>query len=125
MQAARSGQPSGSARSNASVADTAASTAERATPLYLSSQVTAAMSTSMSQDFAAPLARWAILSVTGPDAAAFLHAQFTNDVEALAPGHAQWNGWCSPKGRLLASFLLVRHAAGFFLLLPADIAPAI
>src|SRR3954469_10361512 len=100
MQEARSGQPSGSARRRISVAVAAASTAERATPLYLSSQVTAAMSTSMPQDFAAPLARWAILSVSGPDAAAFLHAQFTNDVEALPSGGAQWNGWCSPKGRL-------------------------
>src|SRR3954469_12342302 len=100
MHEARSGQPSGKARSSSSVAAAAARRAERATPLYLSSQVTAAMSTSMPPDFAAPLARWAILSITGADAAAFLHGQFTNDVEALPSGGAQWNGWCSPKGRL-------------------------
>jgi folate-binding protein YgfZ len=66
----------------------------------------------------------ALLSITGDDAAAFLHAQFTNDVQSLPVGGAQWNGWCSPKGRLLASFLLLRRAEGFLLMLPAEIAPA-
>ena len=66
----------------------------------------------------------ALLGVTGDDAAAFLHGQFTNDVEALAEGAAQWNGWCTPKGRLLATFLLIRHKGGFLILLPAEIAAA-
>ena len=67
----------------------------------------------------------ALLEVTGDDATQFLHAQFTNDVEALPEGAAQWNGWCSAKGRLLATFLLVRRAEGYLLMLPAEIAPAI
>ena len=79
----------------------------------------------MSQEFAAPLPDWALLAVSGEDAAAFLHGQFTNDVQALAVGSAQWNGWCSPKGRLLATFLLVRRPQEYFLLLPREIAPAI
>ena len=60
--------------------------------------------------------------MTGDDAAAFLHGQFTNDVESLGVGEAQWNGWCSPKGRLLATFLLVRRPGEFLLLLPAELA---
>jgi folate-binding protein YgfZ len=79
----------------------------------------------MPQDFAAPLTHNALLSVTGDDAVAFLHGQLTNDVQALAVGAAQWNGWCSPKGRLLATFLLVRRPGGFLLLLPAEIAAGI
>ena len=79
----------------------------------------------MPQDFAAPLPDWAALAVTGEDATAFLHGQLTNDVQALDAGAAQWNGWCSPKGRLLATFLLVRRADGYLVLLPRDIAPAI
>ena len=67
----------------------------------------------------------ALIRATGDDAAAFLHGQLTNDVNALATGGAQWTGWCSPKGRLLASLLLVRRADHFLLLLPAEIAPAI
>jgi hypothetical protein len=73
----------------------------------------------------ADLSNNALLSVSGDDAAAFLHAQLTNDVEALAVNRAQWNGWCSPKGRLLATFLLVRRPGEFLLLLPAEIAGAI
>jgi len=66
----------------------------------------------------------ALLSITGDDAAAFLHGQFTNDVQSLPQGAAQWSGWCSPKGRLLATFLLLRRAEGFLLMLPAELAPA-
>ena len=66
----------------------------------------------------------ALLRVTGDDAADFLHNQFTNDVKALAAGAAQWNGWCTPKGRLLATFVLARDADGFFLMLPAAFAEA-
>ena len=67
----------------------------------------------------------ALLAITGDDAAKFLQGQLTNDVEALELGQAQWNGWCSPKGRLLATFLLLRRPEGFIAMLPAEIAPAI
>jgi hypothetical protein len=67
----------------------------------------------------------AVLSITGDDATAFLHAQLTNDVESLPVGAAQWNGWCSAKGRLLATFLLLRREEGFLLMLPAEISGAI
>ena len=73
----------------------------------------------------ADLSHNALIEVTGDDATAFLHAQFTNDVEALPEGAAQWNGWCSAKGRLLATFLLVKRPGGYLLMLPAEIAPAI
>ena len=79
----------------------------------------------MPADLLADLSHNALLSVTGDDAAAFLHGQFTNDVEALGVGDAQWNGWCSPKGRLLATFLLLRRPGEFLLLLPAELAPSI
>ena len=60
----------------------------------------------------ADLSHNALLEVTGDDATAFLHAQFTNDVAALPEGGAQWNGWCSAKGRLLATFLLLKRPGG-------------
>ncbi len=50
------------------------------------------------------------LRFSGPDAAAFLQSQLTNDVDALAPGAWQWQGYCSAKGRLLATFALIRVA---------------
>jgi folate-binding protein YgfZ len=72
----------------------------------------------------AGLSHNALLSISGDDARAFLHGQFTNDVQALEAGGAQWNGWCSAKGRLLATFLLVRRADEYLLMLPAEIAGA-
>ena len=72
----------------------------------------------------ADLSHNALIEVTGDDASAFLHGQLTNDVQQLAEGTAQWTGWCSPKGRLLASFLLIRLPGRFLLMLPAEIAAA-
>ncbi len=66
----------------------------------------------------------ALLRVSGDDAAEFLHNQFTNDVKALAVGGAQWNRWCTPKGRFLFTFVLARDAAGYVVVLPAPFAEA-
>ena len=76
-------------------------------------------------DLAADLSDNAVLAVTGDDATAFLHGQLTNDVEGLPVGAAQWNGWCTPKGRLLATFLLVRRSDSYLLVLPAELAAPI
>jgi len=73
----------------------------------------------------ARLEQYGLLQVAGEDARAFLHAQLTNDVEHLAPGTARYAGWCSPKGRLLATFLVVPHAEGFLLQLSRDLVPAV
>jgi folate-binding protein YgfZ len=67
----------------------------------------------------------ALLSISGDDAVSFLHAQLTNDLESLPVGAAQWTGWCTAKGRLLATVLLLRRESDVLLMLPADIAPAI
>jgi hypothetical protein len=73
----------------------------------------------------AKLEQYGLLQVSGADARAFLHAQLTNDVEHLAPGTARYAGWCSAKGRLLATFLVVPCAGGFLLQLSRDLVPAV
>ena len=70
----------------------------------------------------ARLTRYGLLSVTGTDARAFLHAQLTNDIEHLSSDRAALAGWCSAKGRLLASFLVIPRGDGFFLQLSRDLA---
>ena len=70
-----------------------------------------------------PLPALVAVDVTGDDAGPFLQGQLCNDLVALAPGAAQLNGWCSPKGRLLASPTVHRLADGFRLVLPADLVP--
>ena len=73
----------------------------------------------------AKLDQYGLLQVAGADARAFLHAQLTNDVEHLAPGSARYAGWCSAKGRLLATFLVVPCPDGFLLQLSGDLVPAV
>ena len=70
----------------------------------------------------ARLSRYGIISVSGADARAFLHAQLTNDIEHLAPERAALAGWCSAKGRLLASFLVIPSPDGYLLQLSRDLA---
>lgn len=53
-----------------------------------------------------------VLALDGPEAEAFAHAQFMSDVKGLAPGHWQWSGWLTPKGRVIALFALLRPAPG-------------
>ncbi|MCL4745185.1 MAG: folate-binding protein [Burkholderiaceae bacterium] len=55
--------------------------------------------------FFAPLADLGLLSVSGEDAAKFLHGQLTNDVEHLPEAQARWYGYCTAKGRMLGAFL--------------------
>lgn len=66
----------------------------------------------------ADLSRNGLLAVRGKDAESFLQGQFTNDVVHLNEGRSQLNGYCSPKGRLLANFRIWRDADGFLLSLP-------
>ncbi|XTQ95764.1 YgfZ/GcvT domain-containing protein [Xanthomonas sacchari] len=60
------------------------------------------------------------VALRGPDAAAFAHAQFANDVQALAVGQWQWNAWLTAKGRVIAVFALLRQADDALLMLLAD-----
>ncbi len=49
-----------------------------------------------------------VIRASGPDAAAFLQGQLTNDVLKLGPREARLAGFCSAKGRLQASFVVWR-----------------
>lgn len=79
----------------------------------------------MAESGIAKLEEYGLLHVAGDDARAFLHAQLTNDVAHLAPGRARVAGWCTAKGRLLATFLLVPVAGGFLLQLSRDLVPSV
>jgi tRNA-modifying protein YgfZ len=65
---------------------------------------------------AARLADWGVIRAQGADAASFLHNQLTQDIQGLGPDEAKLAGYCSPKGRLLATFLAWRPAADEVLL---------
>ncbi|KDB06748.1 folate-binding protein YgfZ [Burkholderia sp. lig30] len=72
-----------------------------------------------------PLTQFGVIDVAGADAATFLHTQLTNDVEHLDAASARLAGYCSPKGRLLASFLAWRAGHDVRLLVSKDIQAAV
>jgi hypothetical protein len=65
---------------------------------------------------ATPLPGLGVLRAFGPDAANFLHSQLTNDIAGLDSTAARLAGYCSPKGRLLASFVVWRRGIDEWLL---------
>ena len=69
-------------------------------------------------EFVCELPDRGLLRIEGEDAASFLHGQFTCDVNGLSPAHSRYGGYCTPKGRLLATFLLIRDPAGFYMQAP-------
>ncbi len=76
-------------------------------------------------DGAVVLPHWGLIRAEGADAAHFLHGQLTQDVEHLGDGQARLAGYCSAKGRLLASFVLWRAQPDtVFLACSADVLPA-
>jgi folate-binding protein YgfZ len=62
------------------------------------------------------LADWGVIRAHGEDAATFLQGQLTNDVVGLGASQARLAGYCSAKGRLLATFVVWRDVGGDFLL---------
>ena len=73
---------------------------------------------------AVPLLHMGTIRSVGPDSAVFLHNLVSNEVKKLAPDAAEWNSFNSPKGRMIASFLMWPEAEGHALMLSADILPA-
>ena len=71
--------------------------------------------------FVAPVTDLGIIAVAGDEAASFLHNQLTNDVEHLGLLEARLAGYCTPKGRLQATFLYWRDAEAVYLQLPRAI----
>jgi tRNA-modifying protein YgfZ len=81
--------------------------------------------TELPRGFVAPLSDLGLIAATGEEAAHFLHNQITNDVEHLGTQEARLAGYCSPKGRLLATFLMWKSADAIMLQLPRQIQPAV
>jgi hypothetical protein len=73
----------------------------------------------------ADLSDLGLIGVRGNDVELFLQGQLTNDVRKLANSEVQYNGMCTPKGRLLASFLMWRRAGEWFIQLPAHLQESI
>jgi len=62
------------------------------------------------------LTHWGVIRAEGADSTSFLQSQLTNDVATLGTSHARLAGYCSAKGRLLASFVVWRASPDVVLL---------
>jgi folate-binding protein YgfZ len=73
-------------------------------------------------DGACTLPDWGVIRAVGADAASFLHGQLSNDVSHLGPAQARLGAYCTPQGRMLASFIYARPGADeFWLACSADV----
>jgi folate-binding protein YgfZ len=57
---------------------------------------------------ACALPDWGVIRAVGADAATFLHGQLSNDVSQLGATQARLGAYCTPQGRMLASFIYAR-----------------
>ena len=65
----------------------------------------------------AKLSQLGVIRAQGEDAAQFLQGQLTQDFTVLDASHARLAGYCTAKGRMLASFIGFKRAPGEILLL--------
>lgn len=76
-------------------------------------------------DGVAALSHLGVIKVEGEDAAKFIHGQLTQDFSLLDLHTARLAAFCSPKGRVLASFIgFKRNAHEILLICSKDILPA-
>lgn len=71
------------------------------------------------------LSHFSVIQFAGEDSETFLQGQLSCDVRQALQNHAQFGSYCTPKGRMLATFLLWRNADGFQMQLPASLREAI
>ncbi len=73
----------------------------------------------------AEVAELGVITATGDDTVRFLQGQLTGEVEKLRRDQLTLNGFCTAKGRLLASFRTWRDDQKIYLQLPRELLPAV
>ena len=66
------------------------------------------------------LSHYGLLAISGEDTTSFLQTQLINDVTQLEASSSQLNGYCNPKGRLIANFRVFWRGETLYLRFPAD-----
>jgi len=78
----------------------------------------------LDSDVVAPLSDLGYVSASGEESEKFLQGQFSNDVRQVTDSHAQLSSYCSPKGRILALFRLLKRDDSYLIQLPEAVLPA-
>lgn len=66
------------------------------------------------------LSEFGLIRASGDDSELFLQGQLTNDITEVTPEHSHLSGYCTPKGRLLATMRVISHGGDFLLLMPRE-----
>lgn len=72
-----------------------------------------------------PVPQLAVLKASGNDAAKLLQGQMTCNVNDVTEHRSSLGAFCNPKGRAIATFLLIKRGGDFLLVLPAVLLPSI
>ena len=83
-------------------------------------QVAAETATIASDCALMELSGFSLIAIRGEDRDSFLQGQLTNDIRELSDTHTQLSGRCSPKGRMLANFRVLRRDNCILLQLPGE-----
>lgn len=67
------------------------------------------------------LAHFGLISVSGDDATAFLQGQLTNDINQVSDTQSQLSAYCTPKGRVLATFFITKRHGIYYLSVARDL----
>lgn len=76
-------------------------------------------------DIFCDLSHYRLLAIQGNDNIGFLQGQLTSDIEALSDERSLLAGFCTPKGRLISNFRLIRNGQTVFAILPEDMLQAV
>ncbi len=68
-----------------------------------------------------PIAYLGVLTVAGSDAAKFLQGQITCNINDITDSKSCLGAMCNPKGRAITTFLLVKNADVFLMVLPQEL----
>ena len=72
-----------------------------------------------------PVAHLGVLTVAGSDAAKFLQGQITCNINDITDIKSSLGAMCNPKGRVISTFLLVKNADAFLMILPKVLLAAV
>ena len=76
-----------------------------------------ALDSTWAESFFSPITELGLLAIKGADAKTFLQGQLTNDIAAMAIGQTLLAGYCTAKGRLLATMHVMHDGADSYNLL--------
>ncbi|MEJ2686228.1 MAG: folate-binding protein YgfZ [Gammaproteobacteria bacterium] len=79
------------------------------------------LSIALTGDVFADLSHQGLIAVHGAEAETFLQGQVSNDIRQVDDTHSQLSSYCSPKGRMLASFRAFRRGDTYYLRMPASL----